>query len=482
MAAADGNGKSRPNQDPHQVVVFHRRDRPQLKGAAMKEFKNLKVSSLFLSVPLLAMFLLCPAGARAQYLIVDCTGANPSAYPSINRALPNATPGSFILVTGPCTENVSISGTNALNLGAYYGLTATLNGSISISNSENVMLYGLNVTNTAGNGISVSNSRAISLNVCSSSGNAGMGLSVSGMSDVTVGASGAFDRNGNGGININGNSLVALVAWAGPVDISNNTGPGVWESASSVFSTLGPTTITNNVSGVGTNPGYGIELLGGARAQIGSLYGPNTIADNQAGGAFLQENSEISFFSLGQPNVIQGNGPVGVSVGLGSQVTFYDISGPVNAQITGHTSAGVDIYSNSQAYFNGSNQILQNGTVSDARSAGIRVDGNSEVFLRGGQVTQNNGPGILALVNSSADFTGVTFAGNVRGEIITCDSSSWMVSDLTKPTSSFLPAGVTCRTPHALGNRVVSKAVPTTPDWSAFRALFDKYAKLAVKQ
>jgi hypothetical protein len=344
------------------------------------------------------------------------------------------------------------------------------------------MLYGLNVTNTAGNGISVSNSRGTSINVCTISGNAGMGLSVAGMSDVTVGASGAFDNNGNGGININGNSLVSLVAWAGSVDISNNNGPGVWESAGSLFSTLGPTTITNNVSGVGTNPGYGIEILGGARAQIGSLYGPNTITGNQAGGAFLQENSEISFFSLGQSNVIQGNGPVGVSVGLGSQVTFYDITGTVNAQISGHTSAGVDVYSNSQAYFNGANQVLQNGTVSDPRSAGIRVDGNSQVLMRGGQVTQNNGPGILALVNSSADFTGVTFGGNLRGEIITCDSSAWMVSDLAKPTSPFLPAGVTCRTPDALGNRVFFNAVPTTPDWSAFKALFNRYAKLAVKK
>ena len=415
-------------------------------------------------------------------MIVDCTGTNPSAYPSINAALPNATPGSFILVTGPCTENVSLSAVSSLNLGAYYGQTAVLNGGITISNSQNVMLYGLNVTNTSGNGISVSNSRGTSINVCTISGNAGMGLSVAGMSDVTVGASGAFDNNGNGGININGNSLVALAAWAGPVDISNNSGPGVWESAGSLFSTLGPTTITNNVSGVGTNPGYGIEILGGARAQIGSFYGPNTITGNQAGGAFLQENSEISFFSLGPANVIQGNGPVGVSVGLGSQVTFYDISGTVNAQISGHTSAGVDVYSNSQAYFNGANQILQNGTVSDPRSAGIRVDGNSAVLLRGGQVTQNNGPGLLALVNSSADFTGVTFGGNLQGEIITCDSSSWMVSDLAKSTSLFLPAGVTCRTPDALGNRVLFNAVPTTPDWSAFRALFNKYAKLAVKQ
>jgi|HubBroStandDraft_6_1064221.scaffolds.fasta_scaffold14718_4 hypothetical protein len=448
----------------------------------MKTSKKLMAKSLYSIIPLLLLFLFCPAGIRAQYLIVDCTGATPYAYPSINAALPNATPGSFILVTGPCTENVSLSGVSSLSLGAYYGLTATLNGGISISNSQNVMLYGLNVTNTAGNGISVSNSRGTSINVCTISGNAGMGLSVAGMSDVTVGASGAFDNNGNGGININGNSLVSLVAWAGSVDISNNNGPGVWESAGSLFSTLGPTTITNNVSGVGTNPGYGIEILGGARAQIGSLYGPNTITGNQAGGAFLQENSEISFFSLGQSNVIQGNGPVGVSVGLGSQVTFYDITGTVNAQISGHTSAGVDVYSNSQAYFNGANQVLQNGTVSDPRSAGIRVDGNSQVLMRGGQVTQNNGPGILALVNSSADFTGVTFGGNLRGEIITCDSSAWMVSDLAKPTSPFLPAGVTCRTPDALGNRVFFNAVPTTPDWSAFKALFNRYAKLAVKK
>ena len=186
----------------------------------MSAFKKLPAKSLVSIMPMILLFLLCPAGARAQYLIVDCTGATPYAYPSINAALPNATPGSIILVTGPCTENVSLAGVNALSLGAYYGQTAILNGGITISNSQNVMLYGLNVTNTAGNGISVSNSRGTSINVCTISGNAGMGLSVSGMSDVTVGASGAFDNNGNGGININGNSFVALVDWAGPVDIT----------------------------------------------------------------------------------------------------------------------------------------------------------------------------------------------------------------------------------------------------------------------
>src|SRR5271155_1515466 len=200
----------------------------------MKTSKRQVSKGFYSIIPLLLLFLCCPGALRAQYtqyLIVDCTGTNPSAYPSINAALPNATAGSFILVTGPCTENVSLSGVSSLNLGAYYGQTAVLNGGITISNSQNVMLYGLNVTNTSGNGISVSNSRGTSINVCTSSGNAGMGLSAAGMSDVTVGASGAFDNNGSGGININGNSLVALATFAGTVDISNNSGPGVWESA-----------------------------------------------------------------------------------------------------------------------------------------------------------------------------------------------------------------------------------------------------------
>jgi len=306
-----------------------------------------------------------------------------------------------------------------------------------------------------------------------------VGLLVAGMSDVTVSAMGAFDNNVRGGINITGNSIVSIFAFAGLVDISNNRGPGIFASQANV-STLGNTTISNNVFAAGLNSGFGIDLRGSAHAQFGALFGPNILSGNQSGGAWLQETAEISFFSLGQPNLIQGNGPVGVLAGFGSQVTFFDVSGPLGVQITDHTSAGVDLYANSQAYFNGTNQVLRNGTVTDPRSAGILVDGNSEVFLRGGQVAQNNGPGILALVNSSADITGVNFAGNAQGEIITCDSSSWMVSDLARPNST-PSAGAQCRTPHALGNRQMSMVQPTAPDWSAYKAVHDKLVNAAIK-
>jgi hypothetical protein len=202
--------------------------------------------------------------------------------------------------------------------------------------------------------------------------------------------------------------------------------------------------------------------------------GPNIIQGNPAGGASIGEGSEISFWSIGQPNIIQGNGPTGVSVNLGSQATFFQ-----GAQISDHSSVGVDVYGNSQANFFGANSVVKNGASSDPQSAGIRVDGNSEALLRGGDVSQNNGPGLLVLVNSSVDFTGVSFTSDSAG-IVTCDSTGTMVSDLAGPNIT-PPPGVHCKTPHALGNRHVSRSAPAVPSTAAGRALQAKWMKVAIK-
>jgi hypothetical protein len=448
------------------------------KEINVNAYRKLLAKVVRVLVPGILVLLCSPGALRAQQqLFVDCSGTNPYVYPSINAALQNAGPGTSIFVTGTCNESVSLFGQNAFNLGAFFGQTATINGGISINKSENVFLYGLNITNASGDGIVVGSSGGIVLDTCTSTGNAGVGLNVGGMSDVSVTSAGAFDYNTRGGMSIGGNSIVQVFAWGGVADISNNGGPGIWVSQGN-FSTLGSTTVANNLFGAGSNSGFGIDLRGGAHVQFGALFGPNHVSGNQQGGASLQETAEISFFSIGQPNLIQGNGPVGVLVGFGSQATFADITGPLGAQISGHSSAGVDLYANSQAYFLGANLVQGNGSGADARSAGIRVDGNSEAFLRGGQVSGNAGPGMLVLVNSSADFSGVSFSGN--NGVISCDSSSTMVSDLTGPSST-PPVGVSCRTPHGLGGRQVTKTQPAVPDWSAQKAQHDRYAKLAVK-
>ena len=83
------------------------------------------------------------------------------------------------------------------------------------------------------------------------------------------------------------------------------------------------------------------------------------------------------------------------------------------------------------------------------------------------------------MVNSSFDFSRVTFSSD-SGGIITCDSSSVMVSDLTSTGASPI-AGVHCTTPHALGNRRVNSISPTAPDMSAASAAQAQYKKVATK-
>jgi hypothetical protein len=435
--------------------------------------RSLRKSSLQRYVLLLAFAVCLPAATRAQ-LVVDCTGGTPGAFTSINAALPSAGPGTAIFVTGPCTEDVHLAGQTNLFLGGWYGTRVTLNGQISIADSHGVYLYGLNVSSTTGSGISVSSTQAVIIDSCTSNGNAGNGLDLNGGSEALIISPAAFDNNNSGGINVFGDSIAQLTSWGGqPIDISNNRGPGVFASEAS-FLTFGHTTIANNILGTGSSSGFGVDLRGGARAQFGAISGPNVITGNQQGGVSLQENAEISLWNGGSQTFIQSNGPVGVTAGFGSQVTFFN-----DVEVSGHSGPALDLYANSQGYLFGANNLHHNGTLGDPRSAAIRVDGNSEAFLRGGLVSQNVGPAILALVNSSVDFSGVSFSSNTGG-VIACDSSAYMVSDLA--ASSTTAPGVSCRMPHSLGNRSITKLQPAVPDWSAIKALQAKYMARATRK
>jgi hypothetical protein len=415
---------------------------------------------------LVALFVF-PMSARAQFFFVDCSGANPSAYPSINAALPFAGPGTFIAVVGTCNENVALYGFNNFTLGAFFGQGVTLNGNLSINNSQNVYVYGVNVTNGFGDGIDVTSSRSVVLDTCTSSGNAGNGLTASQSSDVSINAMGGFSNNGSDGIFVGNNSLVNVVSWAGTTEISNNRNAalGIY---SGNFSTNGNTHMANSGSFAA------IDMRGAGKAQIGSFFGSNVIENNPFGAASLQENAEISLWSLPQfsgPNIVRNNGPFGIEAGFGSQVTL------AGAQITGHSGPGVDIYAHSQLYGSqlaglGTSQIQNNGTFGDPLSAAVRVDGNSEVLLRGIEISGNHGPAILALANSSADFAGVTFNGNTG--VITCDSSSTMVSDLA--IAGRTPAaGVSCTSPYTRGNRAVRVPAPPVPDTTTWKKMHSDY-------
>jgi len=418
---------------------------------------------------LLAIASFAAPHAHGQYYLVDCSGTNWWAFPNINSALWYAWPGTTIVVTGTCNENVTISQKNNIRIGAYWGRTATLNGNLNVIDSDLIYLYGLSVSNQYGDGVDVSNSR-VTFDSCSSSGNLFTGLLASGSSHVEITAAGRFNDNGASGLYVVGHSFLDMSPWAGPVEVRRNKQAGIWSSQGDV--TTGGNTLISD-----TANGPAIDFRGAARGQFGNWAGANVIENNPSGGVSLQENAEISFWSL-QSNpvsVIRNNSPYGIAAGFGSQVTL------AGAQVSDNAGTGIDIYAHSQLCTNGlipgllGNQILRNGSAGDLMSAAIRVDGNSEALLRGGDISQSTGPGVLVLVNSSIDFAGVNFTGNAGG-LVACDSSATMVSDLSGSQST--PAsGVSCKSPHGPVTRPAPKIATTSSDVKGYKSLQEEYRK-----
>src|SRR5215469_383587 len=252
-------------------------------------------------VGILLLVLAIPPQVYAQY--VDCSGNDPYAFPSITAALATAGPGSWITVVGTCNENVYISNLNNIGISALWQQTAAINGMLSIQNSENVNLYGLNVTNAAGDGIQVGNSRSVILDTCSGNGNAGKGMTIGPTSDVNITTAGSFSNNGDTGITLNARSSLQILAWGGSVTISGNKNAGIYASTSYVEG-LGNIVI-ENTSGSTANglvSGFGIDLRGQSILQMGTIFGSNVIQNNHSGGVSLQENVEASFW--GGPTII----------------------------------------------------------------------------------------------------------------------------------------------------------------------------------
>lgn len=443
-----------------------------------------RAGSLALAFTAMALILLISPRARGQFL-VDCSGNTPDAYSTINSVLPLLSDGAAVRISGPCTENVTINGLRNLWIGTDWGQTASLQGNLTINEVHNLFLHGMNITNPSGNGINITDSVGVKLDACSSSNNANMGMNIRN-SVVYIQDTGSFDNNGNYGVYATGTGNLQFNGYGGPISISDNLGDGIALQDGNM-STLGNMIISNNkpyppnTMGYGSNgSGFGINLWGHARGVLWGIFAPDLISGNQAGGVAVHEGSEISIsgpveITPGVPigHVIDGNGPVGVSVGMGSQATIWN-----GVQIAHHTDAAVDVFQKSQVFIVGNFIITNNGTgpaTPNLAHAGIRVDGNSEAYIRGGQISQNLGAGILALVNSSIDLSGATLTSNLGGPIV-CDSSAWLVTDLTLVR----PSGITCNAPRTFTIRPLVSSTPPLriTDVSEMKAEQARYRQL----
>lgn len=442
-----------------------------------------------------AQLLLTPARSFGQF-VVDCTGNTPGAYTTINSVIPLLTNGSVVRVTGPCTENVTIAGLSNLRIGTPFGQTQALQGNLTLKSAQNVFIQGLSITNpgnngTNGDGIDINFSTAVTLDSCSSSNNLSYGLNITN-STVTVQNNSAFSNNGNYGINVTGGaSDLNINGFSAPVTVSNNTGmgielqDGVMEVASGNLIVTNNKTSSNGLTAVGFATGYGIQLLGHARAILydwsPSTLPPNQITGNQTGGISIEEGSEIGMGGLlpsgsgsSITNIIDNNGPVGILVGMNSQLTVYN-----GVQITNHPDAAISVFGHSQVFIDGPDQISSNGAGPGSAyptHAAVRVDGNSEAYIRGGQITQNGGPGFFVLGNSSIDLSGATLSSNLGGSV-RCDSSSWLITDQANAPMAF-----GCRIPEIIGpgfpHQFGALSRPPLPDVAKMKAQQNEFQRL----
>jgi hypothetical protein len=347
--------------------------------------------------------------------------------------------------------------------------TFTLVGNLTIQSSHTVEIQGMVVTNPNGNGIAVNQSTDVTLTFVESVNNSGQGLALT-SSQVIIGGAGAFSNNGNIGISAGTNSTLWIFAWGGVADISNNTGTGL-NADRSVVGSFGNTTISNTKAAPGGPPnvvpnGFGINEFGGAKAGFFAGLGPISISSNAGGGVSLAETSEMSLGGnvswASHPVIVQGNGPVGIALAYGGSLTLF------GTQVTGHSTAGISLYGNSQASLIApTDQISNNGTGTGTGRAGIVVEQGSQALVSEAAIQNNGGPGILGLLHATLDVEGSTFSSNAGGAIV-CDQSTALATDLAH---SALGSANACTVAppgnHAHGVGDMSLALP---DWQLVKA------------
>lgn len=413
--------------------------------------------------------------------LVDCSGMTAGAYATISDAVANAGNGAYILVLpGTCSENVTMNGLSNVSIGTYWGQRVTLAGSLNINGSQNIYLYGFDVTSTNldGNhsiGILITNSTNVMVDACTSRHNQGNGLHVDGHASAVVQDWGDFSYNGDRGVSVTSQSYLQFVAWGGEIDVMFNKGSGLYIDRSAVFN-LGRVFINDNLSTGAAQPdGFGVDMRGMATAGMFGIFGVVEISGNQGGGISLMENSEASLGGTqawaSYPVLIATNYSTGISAGFGSQLTMFG-----GVQIVEHSAVGIDLYGKSQAAIYGDgNLITRIGSGMEPAKAALRVDGNSEAYLRNLTITQNVAPGILNLVNSSVDAVGVSFSSNTGGNVV-CDSSAVLSSDMS---GASLGAANVCKIQGLSGAKHLFHAPTAVPDWHAQKAAADRFKAIS---
>jgi hypothetical protein len=332
---------------------------------------------------LVLVLLFVPITLSAASATVDCTGATPGAFTSINTAIGTLdTIGPHtVSVSGTCIENVLISSHDRVTLQGSPTATIQAPGGVvlRIDRSEGIVVRALTIT--GGNrGLYVQRNSDASIEGVTIE-SAATGLAVDDGAIATLGGPNAAQA-----VLIHNNGIAASAAGGtlranGNVTIENNTGPGVDAAHSRV--------------------GF-----------FGSAAAPNIIRNNGGNGLFAHGGSDVDF---GGVNQVSGNT---LNAILAFESSTVDLLGnPTQfTTIESNVRGGVAFIFNSSGRVQNA-VITNNGNGSTVYSSGLSVGANSSAIVNSSSITGSVGPGTIVDSGAMVRFNGTTISGGTAEPI-----------------------------------------------------------------
>jgi hypothetical protein len=377
----------------------------------------------------LGLLLLTPGLLFANSATVDCTGATPGAFTSIQAAvssLPKQGPND-ITVLSNCTEHVLISNYNDLSIFATPGsFTVTSDNAarrvINITDSTKIVIDGLSFA--GGRGLFVNNSQDVFVgdgNI-TNSGAQGM-VSVNSVVDIF---NMAIQHSTRSGIVAQGGSFSV----DGNVTVTNNGRAGISMTNGHLTLNGGDGTAANPNNVISNNGFAGVAIADAAEADI---FGGNNIDGNGTTGLQVIHTSTVimsgSVGTSAPAATINNNQGVGVHIGETSHGEFDTLIVSGNgSNLTGGlesgsgSAGGMEVVENSDMFIDGAVDVSHN------HANGVFVDESSVLSSLGGNtITHNQGNGFLVTTLAVAHFFAADTVNSNTGEPLECDSSSVVV-------------------------------------------------------
>jgi hypothetical protein len=339
---------------------------------------------------------------------IDCSGATPGAFTSIEQAIFNSPDHTTFTLAGNCTETaINIQHRNDLSFIALAPATiqvASPDRSVMIvTHSESITLAGP-ITITGGQGVLISDSNGLLLS--------GVTIQNSGQFGITSSNSQVQVFNGS----ISGNTRTGIVTFGGTVEldgvtISNNGRLGISAATTHLIMSDG-----NNLPPIVSNNGVGgIQLFNSSQGDFTDLQ-----INNNAGGNFgllALTNTAVVM----QGGSINGNTGIAVTCSSTSHCEFSQ------TQINSNTGGGIRTSAHSELELDGAVQISGNN------GAGILVDQHSAFTSNGGNTISNNA-GDALIVNALSTLNLVapdTITATGANLALNCNNGSLVTGDIS---------------------------------------------------